>query len=111
VPPAHTDVVKWSDIVMNGDGDAANHDYGSEEPYRGEKKPFAASLRKLPLVNRTQAREKNDKCEQPENSGDDERPDPKAAVRPRHSNVTLLHACDVTDGVNQALGGVSLGLR
>src|SRR4051794_9341803 len=111
VTPAHADVVKRSDVVVDGDGDAAN-DYGSsKEADRSEKKPFAATLGKLLLVDCPQAGPGDDERQQPQNSRDDERPDPKAWVRPRHSNVTLTHACDLTNSVNQAFSRVNLGLR
>src|SRR5690242_1755614 len=107
VAPAHGDVMKWSDIVMDRDCNSANHEDGSKETYRSEKKPFAARLRKLPLVDRAQTSSRNDKREQPEDSRHNEWPNPKASVRPRHSNVTLVQA-RLTDRVDKPLGAVRL---
>jgi hypothetical protein len=110
VAPSHRDVMKRSDVVVDCDGDTTNHDDGSKESYGSEKKPFSASLRELALVNRPQPRPSNNQDEYPQNDGDNERPNPKTLVRPRHSNVILVHGRSLTYGINESLRGVKFSL-
>ena len=37
VPAMHRDIVERADVIVDGDGDAANHDNGNKEPERTQE--------------------------------------------------------------------------
>jgi len=89
VAAVHVDVVERSNIVVDRDSDGPNDQYGGKEPERGQEQPLAPRLYESVLVDLSQPGVGDDRTETTENRRNDDRQNPKAAMRPEHSYFDL----------------------
>ena len=90
VAAMHADVVKGTDIVVNGDRDDSDHENGGEEGKRGQEETFSSGLSKLAFVDLPQPGSRNDDREDRKRGRNEQRTDPETSVQPWHRTNILV---------------------
>lgn len=87
MPAVHGHVVKWPDIVVYRDGDAAHDNNGRKESDGCQEQALTPALTELVFVDIAQASTRYDRHQDDQYGGDEKRGNPETAMKPGHRNT------------------------
>src|SRR5579863_4129383 len=85
VASVHRNIVERADIMSNRKSEHAHHQHGGEESERCQEQTFAPRFVESVVIDPIQSGMRNNRAQAAENSSNDDRQNPEAAVSPKHS--------------------------